>query len=283
MRRLNVIALLTALAGLTTGGAAFAAITTSSVSMPSGMEEEKPLGFSIDSAISRGFIEYEDVVDLELNGNVGYKINKSHSISGTISHRGAIYREETGSSLSTPIAHTERYGFTNLKFMHTMPELLTRSWSKLAWTNTAVLPTSVVARRASLNGGLISQLDWDLIVHERFTITPEIGVIVRSYRYDSADVNGTELNSPFGYFVGSSVSWEVLRKLIASAGYTVWNNQDFGKVWTMNQKAGASLQYNISKTAIIHADYGWKDKVLTNDEAFAAGKSSFGGGFKVSY
>ncbi len=51
----------------------------------------------------------------------------------------------------------------------------------------------------------------------------------------------------------------------------------------MNQKASGSLQYGISKTVMVHADYGWKDKVLTNDEAFAAGKSSFGGGFKVSY
>lgn len=283
MRRLTVIAFLAALAGLMTGRAAFAAITTSAMSMPAGMEEEKPLGFSIDSSISRGFIEYEDVVDLELNGNVGYRFNKSHSVAGTISHRGAIYREETGSSLSTPIAHTERYGFTNLRFMHTMPEIITRTWSKLSWRNTLILPTSAVARDASLNGALATQLDWDLIVHDRLTITPEIGVIARSYRYDTANVNGSEMNSPFGYFVGSTISVEVLNNLIANAGYTIWSNQDFDKVWTMSQKAQASLQYSISRTFMVHADYGWKDKVLTNDEAFAAGKSSFGGGFSVSY
>ena len=276
----NLLGLLPALLA---GGFAHAAITTTAMSMPDELSAEKPLGFSIDSSLSRGMIEYRDVVDLSVNGNIGYRLSNGHKIAGTISYLSAVYRDETGTTLNTPVAFPERYGFTNLKFLYMVPEFYKSESLTLMWKNTVIFPTSEIARRASLYGAVSTELNLDWVVTNRITLSPAGGVVVRGYRYDDANVDGTVINSPFATYVSGTVAFMPVKNLIASGTYMLTDNLNYQNTWDLSQKADAQLAYSVSPTLQFHIDYGWKDEILTNDEAFAADKSSFGAGVKASF
>jgi hypothetical protein len=103
---------------------------------------------------------------------------------------------------------------------------------------------------------------------KRLTITPSLGTYVRSYRYDTADAAGYNVNSPFGFNYGLSASYVFTNWLAGVLGYSQVQRLDYHNDWRTIQSASAQLSASVTDSVNAVVGYRWRDLTLSNESLF---------------
>ncbi|MCC6137399.1 MAG: hypothetical protein IT287_02115 [Bdellovibrionaceae bacterium] len=238
------------------------------------MLNQSPWGISFSADAERGLVDVVDTWTSVNALNVSYRINKKSAVSVNLGYE-TLLQKYDGAVLNNADVYPGRYGLTDLSISYTRPTIWSDKYNRLVWTSNISLPTSRASQRNSLIADVSTGLALRYQPFQGLIITPSAGVYYRQYTYETANVFGTQPNSPAGYRYGLSTSYVFNSWFIGALNYSQTRRYDFFSDWRTIQSGTAALIINATDVLNVSVGYNWRDRIISNEPLFDRNKSIF--------
>lgn len=235
---------------------------------------QSPWGISFSADAERGLVDTVDTWTSVNVLNVSYRVDKKSAVSVNLGYE-ALLQKYDGELFNNEDVDPGRYGLTDLSISYTRPSVWSDKYNRLVWTSNLSLPTSRASQRNSLIADLSTGLALRYQPQRGLIITPSVGAYYREYTFDTANVFGTQANSPLGYRYGLSTSYVFNSWFIGAANYSQVRRYDFFNDWMTIQSGTVALIANATDVLNISVGYNWRDRIITNEPLFDRNKSIF--------
>ncbi len=202
-----------------------------------------------------------------LNLGVGYTYNPTYTFYGQFGY---------SQPLSENPEKVERYGVSDTEFgVNTSPFYKNKYNFQVSATSAITLPTSEISKRASLNGSLTGGLVTTTPLQFGFRVSTIHSVTVNSYTYETSNAMGTDFNNPYSTSNVLTGSWTYKNFYTSlSGGWTYL--KDYADTDINIQSLRSAMGYSFPTSTRVEVYGRWRDRTISNNAAFADGKTFFG-------
>lgn len=230
--------------------------------------------FILGTAAFRSLDEYSDYSG-SLNGSLAYKVSPKLLITSGMSYEYLVFKQ--GGSFLVNEDDPRQFGISDLRIGFSMPRAINLPDYKsfINFSGNLFLPTSTNSRdasqfyAASLTAFMIS------FVTPRFLINSFTSLNHGYHEFEEANATGTLLNSPFGFRVGASLSYNLIKGLTAFTSYDINPRYEYSNGFRNIQSFSAGVQIAVTSKTYVSGSYFWRDQLISNDVVFDDDKSFY--------
>ncbi len=223
--------------------------------------------FIFGTSASRSRDELSDYFG-SLNGSLAYQLNSKFLITSGIVYEYLAYKREGDFLVNED--NTRQFGVSDLRIGFSMPRSINLPELKsfINFSGNVFLPTSYNSRDAgqyyamNLTANMISFLTPKLLLSS-------FGSILHgAHQFEEANATGTALNSPLGFRIGGSLSYNLVKDLTVFGGYNINTRYEYSNGLRTIQFFSSGVQYALNSKTYISGSFFWQDQFVTNDVLF---------------
>lgn len=210
-----------------------------------------------------------------LQGSLAYKLNSKVLITSGLTYEYLVYKQ--GGSFLINEDDPRQFGLGDMRVGFSIPRAinLPKYKSFINFSGNIFLPTSTNSQDAgqyylmNLTASMIS------IITPKFLINSFASINHGAHQFEEANATGSALNSPIGFRVGGSLSYNLVKGLTSFAGYNVNQRYEYSNGFRSIQAFSAGMQYAINNKTYVSGSFFWQDEFVTNDVVFDDDKSFY--------
>ncbi len=217
------------------------------------------LNASLSVSAMRGFDEFSEE-SAYYQGVIGMKINENLKTDMSIGYSHPFDFDAN---------RTDRWEIEDVLF-RLLKSSIWKNDSKsqnISLTGSISLPTSGTSKDSSLYSQISLTTGYTLN-YKKLTFVATPTIVGALHKFDTADEEGFEKNSPLGISLGGSIRYGVTSKLGLALGASIYSmfNYDFNN--KNIQTVSGAVEYLVNKKISLSFSGRWRSKVVTNNSLF---------------